>query len=207
MALALSDHGARSWIYQAYLFVFACGGKKTAISIPAHRLNRIVVTCDDAYGLGLFQIPQDYLKVRARAQHYIFGGGVPLDLTDASLMPMQIDDPIVEILVQAVVAYLPHFYGRVFGARGYFVVVERIPFEVEHGTTVSAHFGRVYVNATGVLYWNDYERTAAALFGDDGHKFRVDGAKGGVVRGIFRYFYVLVADIFFVGISVYVSVF
>ena len=207
MALALSNHSASPWIYQAYLFVFACGGKKTAISIPAHRLNRIVVACDDAYGLGLFQIPQNYLKVRARAKHYILGGGVPLDLTDASLMSMQIDDPIVEILVQTVIAYLPHFYGRVFGARGYFVVVEWIPFEVEYGTTVATHFGRVYVDTTGVLYWNDYERAATAFFCDDGDKFWIDCAKCGVMRGIFRYFYVLVANIFFVGISVYVSVF
>ena len=120
---------------------------------------------------------------------------------------MQIDDPLVQILVQTVVSDLPHFYGGVLGARGDLVVIERIPFEVEDGPAVSTHFGRIHINTTGVLDRYDNKRTAATLFRDYRHELGVDGAEGGVVRRIFGDLYVLVADIFFVRVTIYVSVF
>jgi hypothetical protein len=106
-----------------------------------------------------------------------------------------------------VIAYLPHFDCGVLGAGGYFVVIEGIPFEIEDGTSVTRYFGRVYVNATNVFDGYDDESSAPAFLRHYGHKFGIDSAKGRVVRCIFGYLYVFVADVFFVRIAVYVSVF
>ena len=178
VTVALRNNRARARINQANLLVFAGGGKKASVPIPAHRLNGVVVARDHAYGLGLLQVPQDDLKVGTRAQHDILGGGMPLDLAHAPLMPVQVDDPVVEVVVQAVVAYLPHFDCGVLGARGDLVVVERIPLEVEDGPAVSAHFGHVDVDAARVLDGYDDESAAAALLRYHGHKLGIDRAEG-----------------------------
>ncbi len=70
---------------------------------------------------------------------------------------------------------------------------------------MAAHLGRVDVDAARVLGGYDDEGAAAALFGDDGHEFRIHGAERRIVR-ILRYLYILVADIFLVRISVDVPI-
>ncbi len=156
--------------------------------------------------LGLLQIPQNHLEVSARRDHDILSGRVPLDLVDLPLMPMQVHDPLGEILAQAMIPDLPHLDGGVLGARGNLVVVERIPLDVEDRPAVSAYLRHVDVDAARLLERYDNERPATALLGHDGNELRVDRAEGRVVRRILRYLDVLVADVLFVRVAVHVPI-
>lgn len=77
------------------LLVLACGGKEAAISTPVYRLHRVVVTRDDTNGLGLLQIPENHLKIGARAEYDIFGRWMPLNLIHLALVAVQVNDPVV----------------------------------------------------------------------------------------------------------------
>ena len=200
------EHSSRARIDEAQSTVLASGGEKTTVATPAQRLHEVAVAEDDANGLGLLQIPQHDLTVGAGAQHDVLGRRMPLDLAHFALMAVQVDEPVGEILGEAVlvVADLPHLDGGVLGARGDLVVVERIPLEVEDGAAVPAHLGRVHVHAARVTYGHDEERAATALFGHHGHELGVDGAERRVVRGILRYFDILVAVVLLVSAAVHV---
>lgn len=122
---------------------------------------------NDANRLGLLEIPNDNLEISRRRDHDILGSGMPLDLSDLALMSVQIDAPLVEILVEAVVADLPDLDGGVLGARGDLVVVERVPLEVEHRTAVACHFRQVDVDAARLADRYHDERPTAAFFRHD----------------------------------------
>ncbi len=91
-------YGSGSRVYDSDLLIFAGRGKKAAVPTPVHRLYGLTVASDYANGLGLLQIPQNHLIVSARADHDILGGRMPLYLAYFTLMTVQIDDPLVQIL-------------------------------------------------------------------------------------------------------------
>ena len=60
-------------------------------------------------------------------------------------MSIEFDEVFVEIVGQSAVRDVPELDGAVLGAAGYDVVVERVPFDVGDGSTVSVYLGSLKV--------------------------------------------------------------
>lgn len=62
---------------------------------------------DHAHGLALAYVPDDDEVVEARAEEYVLGDRVPLDVADASLVTLELDQPVGEVSRESAVRYVP----------------------------------------------------------------------------------------------------
>lgn len=71
----------------------------------------------------------------------VFGGRMPLDETNATLMSDQIGDwsGEVSLRLKATLGDLPDLGSAILGARGDEVIVVRTPLDVKHGSPVASH--------------------------------------------------------------------
>jgi hypothetical protein len=95
-------------------------------------------------------IPKDYLVIKTSTQYQILSGGMPFNIVDTSLMSMQIDFPLIRIRFQAFIGYVPNLDGPVVGARGDFVVIEWIKFQINDWSTMTSYTWMINIDATSL---------------------------------------------------------
>ncbi len=142
------------------------------------------MTVDDVDGLSPRDVPHEDEVIVAGAQEDVFGRRVPLETHHAASMALQLDQEVGEVggrEPQTAIGNVPQLYGAVLGGAGDDVVVERVPFDVQHGSTVTANFSGRVIDATDFVERHDEETSASADFDDDGQELWIDGAKVSVV--------------------------
>lgn len=65
------------------------------------------MTVDNAYSFSSIDVPHDNEMIEARAEQYIFGYGVPLDVGNSPLVALQLDEPVRQVSRETTVRYVP----------------------------------------------------------------------------------------------------
>lgn len=83
------DDGAGAGVDDAQQFVLGRGGEQTAVSVPAQRVDRVVVRADDAQRARRSRVPQHALEVHAGAEQDRCSCRVPLYQGDLLRMTLK----------------------------------------------------------------------------------------------------------------------
>lgn len=178
-SLRYDDSGSR--IYDPEFFIFGCGCDATSVTIERHTVDYICVTIYHVQSGTFAYIPNDHQVVKAGTDEDIFSGRMPFNVTDSSFVSMQIHEPFCEIIAKTSVWYVPQLDGAIIGARGYDIVVERVPFYVENRSSVTCYFPTVKIKPSSLFDGEDEEGAAAGDLCDDGNELGVDGAEVRIV--------------------------
>lgn len=139
MAFPGCQHSASSGLNNADLFIFArCGAKRT-ITIPRKAVDSLWVAVYSIQYVTSAGVPNENQMVKSNRSENGVCSWVPLNVTDPTKMALETDERLREAsLLKTFVRYVPKLDCAIIWARSNHVIVERVPFDIEHWSAMTA---------------------------------------------------------------------
>lgn len=99
-----------------------------------------------------------YLEIKTDRGQNVFRSGMPLDEPNPPFMTRELHQPLGQVRVQTTIRNVPNLYSRVVRGGSNHIVVERVPFHVQHGTRVARDFERCVVVQSPILFMKEVKR-------------------------------------------------
>eukprot|EP00406_Dinophysis_acuminata_P013497 CAMPEP_0179238868 /NCGR_PEP_ID=MMETSP0797-20121207/15172_1 /TAXON_ID=47934 /ORGANISM="Dinophysis acuminata, Strain DAEP01" /LENGTH=193 /DNA_ID=CAMNT_0020946183 /DNA_START=1007 /DNA_END=1588 /DNA_ORIENTATION=+ len=130
MNLALGDDLLGTWVDDAKLLVLArcCQQGPVVIPLQAHHLLRQVDAVGDVL---LREVPDLAGQVEGRTGDDVLSGRVESAENDLFAVPLERDQGLFQVLLEALVGHVPRLYGQVFACTDEHVLVKGVELEVQ----------------------------------------------------------------------------